>query len=125
MSKDTVKSVSCVQNLFQRNSSAHAVNINGSDWRVPSTLMTRLQVCSYSYLYAHQLCVCIPLKMKTAQEVIQAYMRHVYSKFSGSENILSDNGIDRYHVPKLWSLSIRNSLQQNPLLNNNVSICLP
>ena len=36
---------------------------------------------------------CIPLKTKTAQEVIQAYMRHVHSKFSGSEKILSDNGI--------------------------------
>ena len=35
---------------------------------------------------------CIPLKTKTAQEVIQTYMRHVYSKFSGSEKILSDNG---------------------------------
>ena len=31
------------------------------------------------------------LKTKTAQQVIQAYMRHVYSKFSGSEKILSDN----------------------------------
>ena len=37
---------------------------------------------------------CIPLKTKTAQEVIQAYMRHVYSKFSGSEKILSDNGTE-------------------------------
>ena len=39
---------------------AHAVHINGSDWRVPSTLMTRPQVCSYNYLYAHQLCVLHP-----------------------------------------------------------------
>ena len=37
---------------------------------------------------------CIPLKTKTAQEVIQAYMRHVYSKFGGSEKILSDNGTE-------------------------------
>ena len=37
---------------------------------------------------------CIPLKMKTAQEVIQTYMRYVYSKFSGSEKILSDNGTE-------------------------------
>ena len=37
---------------------------------------------------------CILLKTKTAQEVIQAYMRHVYSKFSGSEKILSDNGTE-------------------------------
>ena len=35
---------------------------------------------------------CIPLKTKTAQEVIQAYIRHVYSMFGGSEKILSDNG---------------------------------
>ena len=37
---------------------------------------------------------CIPLKTKTAQEVVQAYMRHVYSKFGGSEKILSDNGTE-------------------------------
>ena len=34
---------------------------------------------------------CIPLKTKTAEEVIQAYLHQVYSKFRGSENILSDN----------------------------------
>ena len=32
--------------------------------------------------------------MKTAQEIIQAYMRHVYSKFSGSEKNLFDNGTE-------------------------------
>ena len=37
---------------------------------------------------------CIPLKTKTAQEVIQGYMRHLYSKFGGSEKILSDNGTE-------------------------------
>ena len=37
---------------------------------------------------------CIPLKTKTAQEVIQAYMRHVYKMFIGSETILSDNGTE-------------------------------
>ena len=37
---------------------------------------------------------CISLKTKTAQEVIQAYMRLVYSKFSGSEKILSDNSTE-------------------------------
>ena len=33
---------------------------------------------------------CIPLKTKTAEEVLQAYLCHVYSKFGGSEKILSD-----------------------------------
>ena len=42
----------------------------------------------FSYIF------CIPLKNKTAQEVIQTYMRHVYSKFGGSEKILSDNGAE-------------------------------
>ena len=35
-----------------------------------------------------------PLKTMTAEEVLQAYIRNVYSKFSGSENILSDNGTE-------------------------------
>ena len=32
--------------------------------------------------------------MKTAQDIIQVYMRYVYSKFGGSEKILSDNGME-------------------------------
>ena len=35
---------------------------------------------------------CIPLKPNTAEEVLQAYVDNVYSKFGGSMKILSDNG---------------------------------
>ena len=35
---------------------------------------------------------CVPLKTKTVEEVIQAYINKVYSKFGGSMKILSDNG---------------------------------
>ena len=35
---------------------------------------------------------CVPLKTKIAEEVIQAYIDNVYSKFGGSRKILSDNG---------------------------------
>ena len=35
---------------------------------------------------------CVPLKTKTAAEVIQAYIDNIYSKFRGSVKILSDNG---------------------------------
>ena len=37
---------------------------------------------------------CIPLKTKTAEEVLQAYIDHVCSKFGGSIKILSDNGTE-------------------------------
>ena len=37
---------------------------------------------------------CIPQKMKTAEEVLQAYIDNVYSKFGGSIKILSDNGTE-------------------------------
>ena len=37
---------------------------------------------------------CIPLKTKTAEEVLQAYIDSVYSKFGGSIKILSDNGTE-------------------------------
>ena len=37
---------------------------------------------------------CIPLKTKTAAEVVKAYVDHVYSKFGGSVKILSDNGTE-------------------------------
>ena len=38
--------------------------------------------------------LCVPLKTKTAEEVIQAYIDQVYSKFGGSLKILSDNGTE-------------------------------
>ena len=37
---------------------------------------------------------CVPLKTKTAEEVTQAYIDNVYSKFGGSLKILSDNGTE-------------------------------
>ena len=37
---------------------------------------------------------CVPLKTKTAEEVTQAYIDNVYSKFGGSLRILSDNGTE-------------------------------
>ena len=37
---------------------------------------------------------CVPLKTKTAEEVIQAYIDHVYARFAGSLKILSDNGTE-------------------------------
>ena len=37
---------------------------------------------------------CVPLKIKMAEEVIQAYIDNVYSKFGGSLKMLSDNGTE-------------------------------
>ena len=37
---------------------------------------------------------CVSLKTKTAEEVIQAYIDNIYSKFGGSMKILSDNGTE-------------------------------
>ena len=37
---------------------------------------------------------CVPLKTKTAEEVIQAYIDNVYSKFGGSSKMLSDNSTE-------------------------------
>ena len=34
---------------------------------------------------------CVPLKTKTAEEVVKAYMDHIYSNFGGSIKILMDN----------------------------------
>ena len=37
---------------------------------------------------------CIPLKTKTTEEVLQAYIDNIYSKFGISMKILSDNGTE-------------------------------
>ena len=49
---------------------------------------------------------CIPLKTKTAEEVLQAYVDNMYSKFGGSTKILSDNAflkacISKHIAPQL------------------------
>ena len=37
---------------------------------------------------------CVPLKTKTAEEILQAYIDNVYSKFGGLVKILSENGTE-------------------------------
>ena len=37
---------------------------------------------------------CVPLKTKTVEEVMKAYMDHIYSNFGGSIKILMDNGTE-------------------------------
>ena len=37
---------------------------------------------------------CIPLKTKSAEDVVQAYIDKVYSQFGGPEKVLTDNGTE-------------------------------
>ena len=37
---------------------------------------------------------CIPLKTKSPEDVVQAYIDRVYSQFRGSEKVLTDNGTE-------------------------------
>ena len=39
----------------------------------------------------------VPIKTKTASEVVQAYIDNVYSKFGGSSSIFSDKGTEFKH----------------------------
>ena len=38
--------------------------------------------------------LCVPLKTKNTTKVVQVYVADVYTKFGGSVQILSDNGIE-------------------------------
>ena len=37
---------------------------------------------------------CIPLKTKSAEDVVQAYIDRIYTQFRGSEKVLTDNGTE-------------------------------
>ena len=55
---------------------------------------------------------CVPLKTKSAAEVLQAYIDNVYAKFGGSQKILSENGTDFLNklfedISKQLSVNIR------------------
>ena len=64
-------------------------------------LIGQLPLSSEGYQYALTvICMltgytfCIPLKTKTAEEVVRAYVTHVYAVFGPSQKILSDNGTE-------------------------------
>ena len=38
---------------------------------------------------------CIPLKTKSAEDVVLAYIDRVYSQFRGSERVLTENGTEQ------------------------------
>ena len=63
---------------------------------------------------------CVPLKTKTVEEVIQAYIDNVYSKFRGSMKILSDNGTKFKNrifeqVPKELGVEYKLYIIQHPI----------
>ena len=64
---------------------------------------------------------CVPLKTKTAEEVLQAYIDNMYSKFGGSIKILSDNGTEfKNKKNKLPIILYPMNIQRNHLS----SLCL-
>ena len=59
----------------------------------PPTSKGKRYVLTIIYMFTGYV-FCIPLKTKTAEEVLRAYIDNVYSKFGGSLKILSDNGTE-------------------------------
>ena len=55
---------------------------------------------------------CIPLKTKTADEVVKAYFDHIYSLFGGSVKIMTDNGTEFKEV--IAKLSTEFSIHSPP-----------
>ena len=62
------------------------------EFRPPSTRGHRFALTVICMLTGYV--ICVPLKTKSAEEVIQAYMSQVYCVFGGSERILTDNGTE-------------------------------
>ena len=62
------------------------------EFHLPTTKRNRYALTVICMLTGYVFC--IPLKTKTAEEVIQAYINNLYSKFWGSMKILSDNGME-------------------------------
>ena len=60
------------------------------EFHPPTTNKNRYALTVICMLMAYVFCV--PLKTKTAEEVIQAYIDNIYSKYGESMKILSDNG---------------------------------
>ena len=62
------------------------------EFNPPTTKMNRYALTVICMLMGYVFC--IPLKTKTAEEVLQTYIDNIYSKFRGSMKILSDNGTE-------------------------------
>ena len=83
------------RNGFPRIYAAHnGFYLHGLNRRIPP-----LTSCGHHYALT-AVCMltgftwCVPLKAKTAEEVMKAYMDHIYSNFGGSIKILTDNGME-------------------------------
>ena len=68
-----------------------SMNLIG-EFHPPTTMKNRYALTVICMLMGY--IFCIPLKTKTAEEVVQACVNSIYSKFGGSMKILSDNGIE-------------------------------
>ena len=68
-----------------------SMNLIG-EFHPPSTKKNRYALTVICMLTGYVFC--IPLRTKTAEEVIQAYIDNIYLKFRGSMKILSDNGTE-------------------------------
>ena len=64
------------------------ISMDLGEFHPPTTNKNRYALTVISMLMGYVFCV--PLKPKTAEEVIQVYIDNVYSKFGGSMKILSD-----------------------------------
>ena len=61
---------------------------------------------------------CIPLKTKTAAEVIKAYLDNVHAKFGGSLKILSNNGTEfknQFFTDVATELGVEYKIYTSPL----------
>ena len=68
---------------------------------------------------------CIPLKTKTAAEVIKAYVDNVYAKFGGSLKILSDNGTEfknQLFIDVATELGVEYIKFIHPLINHSLMV---
>ena len=99
--KHNIKTQQLKKRAFLFTTPTHGIHSNGPNRRIPPSIQQRQQICLNSSMHAYGIHILYPLKSKSAEDVIKAYIDHICCPFGPSRKILTDNGTE--FKSKLWT----------------------
>ena len=91
------------QRTFLSTIPTHGIHSYELNRRIPPSIPAKVIAIHYALTAICMLTgftFCIPLKNKSAEEVVKAYLNHICCVFSPSKKILTDNGMEFKN--KMW-----------------------
>ena len=81
--------------ILQTWCTTNGIYFHGLGWGIPPTIIKRRPLCTYKLSVCWTNFVfCIPLKNKSASEIVTAWRNHIAFPFGVSRKMLTDNGTE-------------------------------